>query len=269
LSDVSTSFFPTVVGGQPVTASNQMYWLAFSRPIDTADKTQHNIKTSFDFEPMHGLGIGVEYGFKQNTYDKTILGVKYDTRHELYIDANYVLGFAKLNAYADMEWVNTNGFYRQLARGNNTGTQAVLPDPYGANDINNFNWTSKRKDLNYALGIKGDLDIIKNTLTASSGYRYESANGSNDFKTNYSGVTPVNINALDDYTKHTINAKLTYYFTPNASVDLGYLYEHLKYSDDAYTGYNLIPAAGQYLSGAYANPNYDASVIYTKLSFKF
>lgn len=50
--------------------------------------------------------------------------------------------------------------------------------------------------------------------------------------------------------------------------DFGYLYEHLKYSDDAYTGYKLISGTN-YLSGAYETQSYNASLLYAAMNIKF
>jgi len=87
---------------------------------------------------------------------------------------------------------------------------------------------------------------------------------------------PLNINYLDDYIKNSVNAKISYRFNKNITADLGYLYEHLNFSDDAYSNYSYVTgysnAAGTpfpYQTGAYANPNYDASVVYTKLNITF
>lgn len=254
-------------------AGNSLYWTQFFQPADTADKNQDAIKAGFDFEPLYGLSLGVEYAYKHDNFTKNYLGMLNADRHEAYFDANYLFGIAKLGAYADLEMVESNSRYRQMPRATAGANQYA--DPFGVSNATNFNWTSKRKDFNYALGFNGDVEIIKGTLSAKAGYRYENANGSNDFTTNVTGINFINVGALDDYIKHTITTKLTYTISKAASIDFGYQYEHLKYSDDAWNGYQLIPIntngtnSTNYLSGAYANPNYDASVVYTKLTYKF
>lgn len=191
--------------------------------------------------------------YTQNNYNHTIAGVKYDNRHGINFDASYNFNIAKVNFYADVETVKTAGQY------------------YESNTVT---YTSTRRDINYAIGANGDIDIIKNKLAFGVGYRYERADGSNDF-TRSDATAFTNINYLDDYIKNSVDAKVSYKFNKNISVDLGYIFEHLKYSDDAYsttsyiTGYGG-PAGGMpYQTGAYANPNYDASVVYTKLNITF
>lgn len=231
----------------------------YFREFESADKNMDAVKVEFEFEPINGLDLGLQYALKLNKYTNSPLGVQDDTRHEFYADASYNAGFAKLSIYGELETVETNSTYY-------TGGTT-----YPANANFTFFWTSKRKDINYAFGGKVEADIVKDLLTGSVDYRYEKADGSNDFTTSYATTIPwANVSALDDYTKHSLNTKLTFKASKNLSVDLGYLYENLKYSDAAYDGYTYVPAGTTYaLSGAYANPNYDASVVYTKLTYKF
>jgi hypothetical protein len=246
-----------------------LYYKIFFRPADTADKKQDSIKAGLEFEPMHGLSVGVEYAYKLDDYTKNYLGIQGAKRHELYVDANYAASIVKLNAYADFEKVQTDSRFRQLPRATTPAT-VLYADPLGTSNTANFNWTTKRKDISYALGCKADVDIIKNKLNASLGYRYENANGDNDFSTNVTGVVFTNVNALDDYIKNAIDAKLSYNVTQAFNVAFGYQYEHLKYSDDAYIGYPASNIQGSnYLSGAYAKQNYDASLFYLSGTLKF
>lgn len=240
-------------------ATNRMFYF---RPFEAANKNMDAIKAELEFEPMHGLSIGAQYAFKMNKYTDSPLGLQDDNRHEVYVDATYAVGIAKLNLYGEVEMVEANTKYF-------TGTYGTP-----ATATNNFFIDSKRKDVNYAVGGKVGVDIMRDRLSLTTGYRYESANGSNDFSLSNAAImtTPYsNVIALDDYIKHSLEAKLTYKANKNWSFDLGYLYEHLKYSDDAYAGYNYFPVAGatNYLTGAYNNPNYDANVFYLSTKYTF
>lgn len=225
-------------------------------PAGVADKIQDTVKTGIDFELNDNLGLGVEYVYSQNNYNHTTIGLKYDRRHGFNLDATYAKGIAKLNAYADVEFVRSGALHFH----------------YGTGGATSHYWTSSRKDINYALGTKIDVDVIKDKLTASAGYRYERADGSDAFTISDPTIIPVDMNYADDYIKNSVNAKLSYKFNKNISMDLGYLFEHLVYSDDkstAYTNYFVSSGNTYRLTGAYANPNYDASVVYTKLNIKF
>lgn len=225
------------------------------RPFGVADKIQDTIKTGLDFNLFENMDFGVEYAYTNNNYNHTTMGVEDANTHGINIDTNYTKGIAKINAYADIEFSKTNGIYTN-------GT---------------YTYTSTRKDTNYALGAKTDFEIIKDVLSAGAGYRYERADGSNDF-TRDDATSFANIDAIDDYIKNSVNAKMSYKFNKNLTVDFGYIYESLNYSDDAYANYNYVSgytSAGPggtsllYQTGAYADPDYTANVFYTKLNFKF
>lgn len=242
---------------------------AMFRPAEDARKDMDAIKAELEIEPMHGLSFGLQYALKFNKYPDSPTGVQDDKRHEFFADATYSTALGKLNIYGELETVETNTEFYGSGTG---GTWAGLTNTYIVN--------SKRNDLNYAAGSKIDANIFKDIVTASLGYRFENADGSNDFSTAARGTLDaatlttvgniVNIDALDDYRKHCINASLMYKATEAVTVSLSYLYENLRYSDDAYAGYVNVPRGTTYaLSGAYNNPSYDASAIYLGMKYKF
>jgi MtrB/PioB family decaheme-associated outer membrane protein len=239
------------------------------RPVDTADKNQHSIKAGLEFEPLHNLTFSTEYGLKYNKYSKSVLGTQKDIRHELYIDAGYSIGNVKVNPYFDLELIDNNSKHRRFQ----TTAQADPSSPDVANTA--YNWSSDRKDVNYAFGINSDIDIIKDKLTLSGNYRYDNVNGTEDFSVNVGAITAapllVSNNDVDSYTKHSIAAKLKYNITKSLNVGLGYLYENLRYADDHYSNYTymVLNGAGTMLTGAYANPNYEAHVGYMSVGYKF
>lgn len=254
---------PALYTGNTTSAEILAYW----RPVDTADRTQDAIKASIEIEPMHNLTLGAEYSFKNSKFDKTILGVKKDLRHEAYVDATYTAGIVKLNTYFDVEFLNLGTSSRRYQT-------ASAANPFSAvNDANNFNWASTRRDYNYAVGANIDVNVIKNRLTTGAGYRYESVDGTEDFGSSFNPtlLTPVlaKNTQVDNQTKQIITANLGYKITQNLKIDLNYLFEKLEYSDDHWVNYNYAPSAGTNLTGAYANPNYEAHVGFVKLAYSF
>lgn len=242
-----------------VTPTMEMYF----RPADAADKDQHSIKASFEIEPMHNLAFNVEYGFKNNKYKDYVLGMMDDNRHELYTDATYSINMFKFNPYVDFELVEANSRHR-------VGNALV----YAAPTTTQYNWQSHRQDLNFVAGINADVDIIKDRLTTRVGWSYENADGTEEFTGEGVNLktlaTPVRNNySLDDYTKQTIHANLSYMVTKNIKLGLNYAFEHLKYTDDHYDGYVNVPVATTHLTGAYADPDYDAHVGYVTVAYKF
>ena len=242
---------------------------AFWRPVDTADKIQDAVKIGFDIEPMHSLTIGLEYAYKHDNYTDTTLGMQNESRHDLYLDANYVAGIFKFNPYGELEIYNNNSVHRRYQT-------AGAASPWSSvNDGINFNWSSKREDLSYALGMNTDVQLIKDKMLLTSNYRYEDANGNQDFGSTFVPSTaPLTDNAnVDNYTKHSFSAKVKYFFTKSLNVGLGYLYENLRYADDHYYNYNYLVtstiSSGTQLTGAYANPDYEAHVGFMTVGYNF
>jgi len=240
------------------------------RRYDATDKKQDMIKAGLEIEPLHNLSIGVEYAFKLDSYDKTVIGMTSNRSHEVNLDANYTIANVKLNAYADYE-------FTRFETNSHTGAFGVP----ATNAI--YDYRVKRESVNYDYGINVDVDIIKNVLSAGLGWRYAYSNGDQSFDTNRVtaplSTTPfplVDIPADDDYTRQTLTAKLNYKITKNLGVTGGYSYERLSYSEAELNNYqNLVyatvvttPAAG-YLSGAFANQNFEAHVGFVKLAYTF
>ncbi|MBF0564538.1 MAG: MtrB/PioB family outer membrane beta-barrel protein, partial [Nitrospirae bacterium] len=93
----------------------------------------------------------------------------------------------------------------------------------------------------------------------------------------------IDIPALDDYKKSSIVAKAMWEVTKYFSVVVGYAFEHYKYNDAAYDSYPSTytfvddnttsnpknPINTNYLTGAYANPSYNASLAFLTFTYKF
>ena len=216
---------------------------------------------------MHNLTLGAEYSYKNSDFGETILGVKKDLRHELYVDATYTAGILKLNTYFDVEFLNVGTSNRRFETAGAASPFSIV------NNTTNYNWASSRRDYNYAIGINADVDVIKDRMTAGVGYRYESVDGTEDFgsSVNPATLTPAltNNSQVDNQKKQTITAKMGYKLAKNLKLNLSYLYEKLEYSDDHFVNYTNVPSAGSNLTGAYSNPNYEAHVGFMKLAYSF
>jgi hypothetical protein len=86
----------------------------------------------------------------------------------------------------------------------------------------------------------------------------------------------VDIGNLDNYRITTYMARLRYTATKRFIFTAGYVYEHYKYSDASYDNYAL--ATGSFppgnsstalLTGAYANPNYEAHIGFLAVICRF
>ena len=101
---------------------------------------------------------------------------------------------------------------------------------------------------------------------------WQKADGTVDFEAFSTTRIPSNITAYDNFSKKTLNVKGIWAATKQVAFTLGAAYEKYDYSDiqmDAYI-YNLRVGANQnFLSGAYAFPNYKASIVYATVTYRF
>ncbi len=234
------------------------------RRFDATDKKQEMIKAGVEIEPLHNLSIGLEYAYKLDSYDKTVIGMTSNRSHEVNLDANYTIANVKLNAYADYE-------FTRYETNSHTGNFGVPPTAAI------YDYRVKRENVSYDYGLNVDVDIIKNVLSAGLGWRYAYSNGNQSFSTDRTSGPLVDIPADDDYTRQTLTTKLNYKISKNLGVSGGYSYERLAYSEGELNNYqNLVfannvpsnPATG-YLTGAFANQNFEAHVGFVKLAYTF
>lgn len=235
------------------------------RPVDTADKHQHSVKAGLEYEVGHNLIVGAEYGLKYNDYIKSLYGMQNDVRHDFYVDADYRIGSVNVTPYVELEYTANNSKHRTYTTAAN-----FLADASNAS----FDWSSRRKDLSYALGANAVYNVVDKKIQLITAYRYDNASGTEDFS--YSSInalaTPLTSNNyVDNYTKHTLNAKVNYTYSRKVDVGLGYRFESLRYTDDHYTdyAYMISKTAGVMFTGAYANPNYNSHLAYVTATYKF
>jgi opacity protein-like surface antigen len=233
------------------------------RRYDATDKTQEAVKAGLEIEPLHNLSIGLEYAFKLDSFDNTTVGMTSNRSHEFNLDSNYTIGNLKLNAYADYEFTR----YETVSRNGAFG--AAVTDAV-------YDYKVKRENASYDYGLNVDVDIIKNVLSAGLGWRYAYSNGNESFATNRTITPLINIPADDDYTRQTLTAKLNYKFNKNLALSGGYSYERLAYSEGELNNYQNLVFAGAptaiatgYLTGVYANQDFEAHIGFVKLAYSF
>jgi hypothetical protein len=102
-------------------------------------------------------------------------------------------------------------------------------------------------------GFQGGVDTNSSSLTAPVG-------------------NPNIDNDVDSYHKSSFTFKTTYVVSKNFSVAAGASFEQYKYIDYGlenpnYQYYSAL--TGSYLTGAYANPSYNASIVFITAAYKF
>lgn len=258
-------------GSSGTSATDVNYIRRFVRRFDATDKTQDAVKLGFDFEPIEHLDLGIEYAYKINDYDQTLLGRTKDKRHEVYLDAAYELpGIMKLSGYFDYERVEYNSFHRNVS---STGAAGAF-DPSTTATSSNYNWAEFLTDDNIAYGVAALVQVVKDKLDFLLSWDHQKADGKAKFETDAPLATPlVDIANYDDMVKKTLNAKAIYKVTRALNLTFGYLYENLEFNDVQYDGYRYVmnntTSPNTYLTGALSDHDYEAHVGYLLASYKF
>ncbi len=249
----------------------------YVRRFDGAPLNRDTFKASVEIYPIANLSFGVGYKYKHSDYKDTILGLKSTKSDELNLDAGYTIGkIAQINAYFDMELNKDDQVQRvfTVAGANPSGT---------IQNATNYNCNVKMKDNSYVWGVSTDIYLIPKKLTLILQHDNVNSNGHADFTYLLASAIPsgrnndnIDIGNWDDYRLTSYMAKLRYTPTKHYVFTAGYAYEHYKYSDASYDNYS--PVSGTFppggsttalLTGAYANPNYQAHIIFAAVAYRF
>lgn len=249
--------------GTGVTDSS--YVFRFLRSFDATDNSRDTIKLGLEFNPLEHLDLGVEYAYKRNDYDETILGRTEDKAHSLYFDVAWAVpGKISLSGFVGYEKTEADSNHRNFT------TNA---DPSTAATNTNYNWTETLDGDYWAYGISALVPVVPETLDFAISFEYQDSDGSASF-TRDSAVTLAalqDIEESDDYTRKILQAKAIYKYAPNMDITLGYIYEKYEYSDAQYNGYTYTVASpvNAFLSGAYADASYEANLGYLMVKYGF
>lgn len=261
----------------PTDVSNG-YFLYATRRFDVASFDQNLLRLALDFSPAPLLDLGFEAIYKENKYKNVILGRTKDDRQEYLLNASYGdPNSFRVSAFGNVEYVQ----YDMIAKyvGQATCTAAVSCDPAAAAVIISptaaaYTWTSKKKDRNYQVGVGADWPVAARLVLKAS-YIWSKTEGTVDF-TAFAPSTaanfPRNIIAWDNTKRDSLDLKAVYNASKQWEISGGYAYERFRYIDDQNTGYQYLTGAttsAQTLSGAYANPDYTAHILYLMAKYKF
>ena len=241
----------------------------YSRAFDYANVNQDLLKLMLDSSPAPFLDLGFEGIFKTNNYKDIGLGRTKDNREEYYLTAAYGdPNVFRVSAFADMETVYNDANHRQAPP-----PEGLLTDPATAT---RYNWTSRTKDRNYAIGLGADWPV-SGKLTFKGSYIWSKTEGSADFTWQQANQftaasTPLPIRNYDNTTRHMLNLRGVYKVDKNWEVTGGYAFERYRYNDDGMVNYAYTIGTGtntNYLTGAYANPDYTANILYMMAKYTF
>jgi len=246
----------------------------FYSAYDVANFDQNMVKANIDFNPMDRLTIGVGGTWKKTNYkDLQYYGRTDDTT--TLVDLNVAYGTPdkwQVSAIANWGLVEFNQAYHQ-----GTG-----PFPNGTQTPTDFDWGTENTQDYWLVGVSGDWMVTPQLkLTASASYM-KTSGGVDFWSGNYAGTGgylggPL-VNYVTDNTKTTrFQIKGDYAFNKNWSATFGYAYEKYDYADDQMRGYqgyypyyqNLGSTNNSWFTGAYANPSYDANIVWVMFKYRF
>ena len=235
--------------------------------FDVAPKTQNTLKASVDIYPLSNLSFNVGYKYRDVDYSDTILGLTSTKSDQFNFDVGYTIGkIAQVNAYYDIEQKKSSQLQRKFS-----GTAA---DPSVQNSTN-YNYDVTLKDNSYSWGIGSEIYLVPKTLSLLLQYNSVNSNGNVDFTSLFAssiaaGANNSNIDMAnwDDYRLSSYSAKIKYTTTTHYTFTVGYAYESYKYNSAQFQNYMLVQGTN-YLTGAYANPNYNAQVVFVAVDYKF
>ena len=255
------------------------YFLYAVRRYDVSSFDQNLFKLILDWNPAPLLDLGFETIYKDNKYKDVILGRTKDDRQEFFVNVSY--GDPKkfrMSAFGTLEYVQYDATHRYV--GQATCTAAVSCDPaapaVSPPPTTAYTWNTKNKDKSYALGVGADWPVLAKLMLKGS-YLYSVTEGAVDFTTLAAAAAanyPRNIVNFDNTKSHALNLRGVYSLDKQWELTGGFAYERYRYTDDATTGYSNRYVDGTtttaaYLSGAYANPDYTARILYLTGKYKF
>lgn len=268
------------VVGAPVTASAVLL-APYTRMYDITAQKRDIYRLGLDVFPTEKLDLGFAYKHKKIDYNETAIGLTGERGDTFAVSVNFApLSMVSISAYADYEKSKLEKLQRR-----GTVTTAAQANPVDTNPADAFyNVTTTLEDKNVDWGLGVNVTAIPKKLTLSAQYDHTRSNGHADFTyDNNSGTNnsipvgwtndTIDYSNWDDYKKDSLQIKAT--FSLSASLDLlgGYAYEYYRYTDGQYDNYQYLyqssATAVGYLSGANANPDYTANVVWMSAKYKF
>ncbi len=241
---------------------------AYVRPYDAANKDQDQLKLALELAPVDQVDLGVEYNYRKADYEKTVLGRTDEKSQEVIVDAGitlpYKVRFYGYAAYEKAEASSSHMYFPGFA------APSVAPVPDALQGNNGYNWAVERIDKGTSYGLKVAVPLCSDRLRLSAAWDYQRNDGDADYSSTFKDLEDVS--AYDDYTQKTLKLKAEFAVTDAVLVTAGYTYDKFRFNDIAINDYELSYGAGastSYLTGAYAEPDYEASISYLNVTYSF
>ena len=266
-----------LLGDDGADANDPAYLQRFVKAFDLANVNQNRVKATLDWSPMDMMGVALEYIYKKNDYDETVLGRNKDTRNEIFANVTYgAPNTWRVSVFGDYEKIKYDSNHRYIGAGScNATTGPNCFDPSSPPSSASYNWTNDIKNKNWLIGLGVDVPVNDRFMLKGS-VLYDKVDASSDMTAQQNFGNPLPLPDYPNVKTVSLNIKGTYLFDRNWSVTGGYAYQKYDYSDDQFNGYtNTLPFPGttttsqSYLNGWNANQTYNANIFYLLATFKY
>lgn len=249
----------------------------YTRESYIASQKKDTYKLGFDVFPTDTLSLGFTLKHKDIDYDETEIGLTEERSNTYGASASFTPNdTVSFSAYVDYETATRE----QLVRLGATAPTASPVDTIPTDAAYNVTTTLEDKSFDWGVGV--NVVAIPKTLILSAQFDHTKSDGLADYTygPTSAAVPPagwtnetIDFSSWDDYKKDALQLKGTYSLTAQVDLTGGYAYEQYRYSDGHYDNYrnvyNASATAGGYLSGANANPDYTANVVFLAAKYKF
>lgn len=240
------------------------------RKFDEADRERDKVQFITTLSPNDALTVGGSVIFTRDDFTDSAFGLLNDDQQTYSVDVEYALNDrVSVFSFYTFELINSEQRARQW-------TPKGLGDPYNSEkSINSLsNWSADIQDQNHTVGGGFTVVVIVNKLDWDIVYSYSNLDGNIDFSsavgkasTDGNAFTPVGFGSIDDSKFHTLNTKFNYHINDSFTATLGYMWE--KFSVDDFNNVGYSNALTGLLSMGSLWKDYDAHVVYTKVSYLF
>lgn len=290
----------TTVSDSGLIRTAQLPWL---RKYDEADRDRNRAQLIATVSPADDLTLTGTYIQGKDDFGDSPFGLAEDN-HQIYsLDADYTVsktfnlyGFYSHEKFDSKQkgrqWNPCNPATDTATTTSCTGTSEGA-DPYYTQmtEDSYSNWSTENEDSVNTYGIGLKVAVIPSKLDLDLAYSYSKSDGkvklASAAETNtgtatnedLNNFTPVDFTEADDTKRQTLDAKAKYSFTENLSFAVGYMWEKFDISDFNLDGFSNVPINTVASTGIWATQSialmgtlpkdYEASIIYTKLAYKF
>jgi len=251
----------------------------YTRQYDIASQRRDTYKLGVDVFPSEKLDLGFTVKHQRIKYDETAIGLTGKVDDNYGVSVNFTPNATvSISAYADYELTTLEMLNRYAATGANISPVDINPGD------GSFNITTTQKDKSLDWGLGVSVIAIPKKLTLAAQYDHTRSDGNADY--NYgpnnvanSGIPngwnngSIDFANWDDYKKDALSLKATLSLSAHLDLIGGYAYEYYRYTDGQYENFKYIygtsATQANYLSGANADPDYTANVVFLSAKYKF